>query len=45
VLTAELAVIAYALIVASPFLVLLAAAYAGRRAYRRYSDLRLLERA
>jgi hypothetical protein len=45
VLTGELAVIAYALIVASPFLVLLAAAYAGRRAYRRYSDLRLLERA
>jgi uncharacterized protein DUF4349 len=45
VLTAEVAVIAYALIVASPFLVLLAAAYAGRRAYRRYSDLRLLERA
>jgi hypothetical protein len=45
VLTAELAVIAYALIVASPFLVLLAAAYAGRRVYRRYSDLRLLERA
>jgi hypothetical protein len=45
VLTAEVAVVAYALIVASPFLVLLAAAYAGRRAYRRYSDLRLLERA
>jgi hypothetical protein len=45
VLGAELAVIAYALIVASPFLVLLAAAFAGRRAYRRYSDLRLLERA
>jgi hypothetical protein len=45
VLTAEVAVITYALIVASPFLILLAAAYAGRRAYRRYSDLRLLERA
>src|SRR5262245_12814528 len=45
VLGAELAVLAYALIVASPFLVLLAAGYAGRRAYRRYSDLRLLERA
>jgi hypothetical protein len=45
VLTGELAVIAYALIVASPFIVLLVAAYAGRRAYRRYSDLRLLERA
>jgi Domain of unknown function (DUF4349) len=45
VLAAELAVIAYAVIVASPFLVLLAAGYAGRRAYRRYSDLRLLERA
>jgi hypothetical protein len=45
VLAAELAVLAYALIVLSPFLVLLAAAYAGRRAYRRYADLRLLERA
>jgi len=45
VLGAELAVIAYALIVASPFLVLLAAAFGGRRAYRRYSDLRLLELA
>jgi hypothetical protein len=45
VLAAELAVIAYVLIVAGPFLLLLAAAYAGRRAYRRYTDLRLLERA
>jgi hypothetical protein len=45
VLTAELAILAYVLIVASPFLVLAAAAFAGRRAYRRYSDLRLLERA
>ena len=45
VLTAELAVGAYILIVASPFLVLLAAAVAGSRAYRRYADQRLLERA
>jgi Domain of unknown function (DUF4349) len=45
VLTAELAIGAYALIVASPFLVLLVAAYAGSRAYRRYADQRLLERA
>jgi hypothetical protein len=45
VLTAELAIGAYALIVASPFLVLLAAAYAGSRVYRRYADQRLLERA
>lgn len=45
VLTAELAIGAYLLIVASPFLVLLAAAYAGSRAYRRYVDQRLLERA
>jgi hypothetical protein len=45
VLTAELAIAAYALIVASPFLVLLAAAYAGSRAYRRHADQRLLERA
>jgi hypothetical protein len=45
VLTAELAVGAYALIVASPFLLLLAAAVAGSRAYRRYADQRLLERA
>jgi hypothetical protein len=45
VLTAELAIGAYILIVAAPFLVLLAAAFAGSRAYRRYSDQRLLERA
>jgi uncharacterized protein DUF4349 len=45
VLTAELAIGAYILIVASPFLVLLAAAFAGSRAYRRYADQRLLERA
>ena len=44
VLTAELAIAAYILIVASPFLVLLAAAFAGSRAYRRYADQRLLER-
>jgi hypothetical protein len=45
VLTAELAIGAYVLIVASPFLLLLAAAYAGSRAYRRHADQRLLERA
>jgi Domain of unknown function (DUF4349) len=45
VLTAELAIGAYVLIVASPFLLLLAAALAGSRAYRRYLDQRLLERA
>jgi hypothetical protein len=45
VLTAELAILAYVLIVASPLLFLAAGAFAGRRAYRRYSDLRLLERA
>jgi hypothetical protein len=45
VLTAELAVGAYALIVASPLLILLAAAFVGSRAYRRYADQRLLERA
>jgi Domain of unknown function (DUF4349) len=45
VLTAELAIGAYLLIVASPFLLLLAAALAGSRAYRRYLDQRLLERA
>jgi Domain of unknown function (DUF4349) len=45
VLTTELAIGAYALIVASPLLILLAAAYAGSRAYRRYADQRLLERA
>jgi Domain of unknown function (DUF4349) len=45
VLKTELAIAAYLLIVASPFLVLLAAAFAGSRAYRRYADQRLLERA
>jgi Domain of unknown function (DUF4349) len=45
VLSAELAIGAYAMIVASPFLLLLAAAFAGQRAYRRYADQRLLERA
>jgi Domain of unknown function (DUF4349) len=45
VLAAELAIGAYALIVASPILMLLAAAFAGSRAYRRYADRRLLERA
>ena len=45
VLTTELAIAAYLLIVASPFLVLLAAAFAGSRAYRRHADQRLLERA
>ena len=45
VLTAELAIGAYVLIVAAPLLLLLAAAFAGSRAYRRYLDQRLLERA
>jgi hypothetical protein len=45
VLTAELAIAAYILIVASPFLLLLGAAFAGSRAYRRHADQRLLERA
>jgi hypothetical protein len=45
VLTAELAIGAYILIVASPLLLLLGAAFAGSRAYRRYADQRLLERA
>jgi Domain of unknown function (DUF4349) len=45
VLAAELAIGAYALIVASPILLLLAAAFLGTRAYRRYADQRLLERA
>lgn len=45
ILAAELAIGAYALIVASPFLLLLAGAFAGNRAYRRYADQRLLERA
>jgi hypothetical protein len=45
VLTAELAIGAYALIVAAPILLLLGAAYAAARAYRRFADQRLLERA
>lgn len=45
VLAAELAIGAYALIVASPFLLLLAAGLFGNRAYRRHADQRLLERA
>jgi hypothetical protein len=45
VLTTELAIGAYALIVASPLLILLAVAFAGSRVYRRYADQRLLERA
>jgi hypothetical protein len=45
VLTAELAIGAYALIVAAPILLLLAGGYAAARAYRRFADQRLLERA
>jgi hypothetical protein len=45
VLAAELAIGAYALIVAAPILLLLAAAFAASRAYRRIADQRLLERA
>ena len=45
VLAAELAIGAYALIVAAPILLLLAMAFAASRAYRRYADQRLLERA
>jgi Domain of unknown function (DUF4349) len=45
VLTAELAIGAYVLIILSPFLLLLAAGLAGSRAYRRYLNQRLLERA
>ncbi len=45
VLKAELAIGAYALIVASPILLLLAAGFVASRAYRRYADQRLLERA
>ena len=45
VLAAELAIGAYALIVAAPILLLLAAAFAATRAYRRFADQRLLERA
>jgi Domain of unknown function (DUF4349) len=45
ILLAELVIVAYVLIVASPLLVLLAAAFFGNRAYRRHADQRLLERA
>jgi Domain of unknown function (DUF4349) len=45
VLTAELAIGAFALIVAAPVLVLFAAGFAAARAYRRFADQRLLERA
>lgn len=45
ILLAELAIAAYALIVASPLIVLLAAAFFGSRAYRHHADQRLLERA
>ena len=45
VLAAELAVGAYALIVASPLLVVLLGAIFASRAYRRIADQRLLERA
>ena len=45
VLTAELAIGAYVLIVASPLLLLLIAGFFGNRAYRRHADQRLLERA
>jgi hypothetical protein len=45
VLTAELAIGAYALIVAAPILLLFAAGFAATRAYRRFADQRLLERA
>lgn len=45
ILVAELAIAAYALIVAAPLLVLLVAAFLGNRAYRHYADQRLLERA
>jgi hypothetical protein len=45
VLAKEVAFGLYALIVASPFLVLLALAFAGARAGRRRADQRLLERA
>lgn len=45
ILLAELAIAAYALIVASPLIVLLVAAFFGSRAYRHHADQRLLERA
>ena len=45
ILLVELAIAAYALIVASPFILLGLAAFFGSRAYRRHADQRLLERA
>lgn len=45
ILLVELAIAAYALIVASPFILLGLAAFFGNRAYRRRADQRLLERA
>jgi hypothetical protein len=45
ILVAELVIVAFALIVASPLLVLLVAGFFGNRAYRRHADQRLLERA
>jgi Domain of unknown function (DUF4349) len=45
VLAAELAIGAYALIVAAPILLLLAAGFVASRTYRRHADQRLLERA
>ena len=45
VLAAELAIAAYALIVAAPLLLLLAAGFVANRTYRRRADQRLLERA
>ena len=45
ILLAELVIAAYALIVASPFILLGIAAVFGNRAYRRHADQRLLERA
>ena len=45
ILLAELVIVAYALIVASPFLLLLVTAFFGNRAYRHHADQRLLERA
>ena len=45
ILLAELVIAAYALIVASPFLLLLVAGFFTSRAYRRHANERLLERA
>ena len=45
ILLAELVIAAYALIVASPLIVVLVAAFFGSRAYRHHADQRLLERA